>query len=686
MKSRWSDRAVRNTSALDQLVARSRLIGAEPSLVVWGGGNTSSKTVVGDVRGRPVRALLIKGSGSDLATAAPRDFPAVRLDDLTPLFDLDDMDDGAMVTYLTRCLVDPDSLRPSIETLMHAFIPHTHVDHTHADAILAIVNHPDGPARARRLFGPAVGVLPYVRPGFRLAKAAGAAVRANPALTALVLDKHGLVTFGESPRESYERTIALVSRAEAYLRRLGRGKSPLGGRRWKPLPPAARAAFADAVLPGVRGLLGRFERGVLRLDDAPAALDWVNTRAIAQVALHGPATPDHVLHLKPWPCLLPPAAPGSEAAWLKRAAANLTRWASRYQAYTRAHMPQGMTADPMVPRALLIPRLGVITAGRDARAAVIARDLARRNARVQTLGSPLGPYAPVRPKDLCAFEYWPNERFKLTRTPPERDLARRVALVTGAASGIGLACAHALAEAGAHVALADLDGRAAARAAGEIAARVGAGRAIGLSMDVGDEAAVARGMARIVAAYGGIDLLVSNAGVAKVAAIDALELADWERNLRVNATGHFLVARAVVRTLKAQRLGGAMVFIGTKNVPAPGAEFGAYSASKAAEVQLARVLALEGGPHGIRVNVVNPDAIFQGSRLWSKELMRERAKAHGIAVDQLPGFYAARNLLKREIYAEDVAAMTVFLLSERAAKTTGAQVPVDGGVPAAFPR
>lgn len=425
---------------------------------------------------------------------------------------------------------------------------------------------------------------------------------------------------------------------------------------------------------------------LLRLDDSAAALAWVNSRGLARVALAGPATPDHVLHLKPWPCLLPPATPGREAAWLRAAAAALARWARRYETYLRAHLPRGTTADTAVPRALLIPRLGALVTGADARATLIARDLLRRNARVQTLGSPLGAYTPVRPGDLCAFEYWPNERFKLSLLPPERALARRVALVTGAASGIGLACAKALAEAGAHVVLADRDGAAAARAAATITAAHGPGRAIGLALDVTREAEVTRGFAAAVTAFGGLDLLVSNAGVAKVAPIDALELSDWEHNLRVNATGHFLVARAMLRLLKAQGLGGAMVFIGTKNVAAPGAEFGAYSASKAAEVQLARILALEGGAHGIRVNVVNPDAIFQGSRLWSKALMRERARTHRIPVGKLPGFYAGRNLLKREIFAEDVAAMTVFLLSEQASKTTGAQVPVDGGVPAAFPR
>lgn len=683
MMSRWADRAARNRSDLDLLVYRSRLIGAEPALVVHGGGNTSVKTTEPDHRGRPTRVLRIKGSGADLASASAKDFPALRLDDLLPLYARPDMDDGEMVAYQDRCALAPGGPRPSIETLLHAFVPAAHVDHTHADAILALVNHPGSRAIIRRALGDRVGFVPYVRPGFRLARLAGAVVRSQPGLEAIVFDRHGLLTWGDTARESYRRTIRYVTRAEMFLRRAARGRPPLGGSKVAPLPASARADLARALLPRLRGALTG-GRGVVVLDDSPAALAWVNSRGLASVAARGPATPDHVLHLKPWPAVTAPVTgdPVQDARIVSRA---LAAWAARYRRYFTAHAPAEQTMDPAIPRVVLIPRLGVAVSGKDLRSARIALDLVARNRAVQTLAFPLGAYTPVPERDLCEFEYWPNERYKLTLRPPDREFAGRVALVTGAASGIGLACAKALVREGAHVVLADRDGAGAAREAGLLSAGA-AGRAVAVTMDVTSPRAVAAGLAAAVRAFGGLDLLVSNAGIAKAGAVDVLDPKDWDTAMAINATGGFLVAREAVRVMKAQGTGGAIAVIGTKNVPAPGAEFAAYSASKAAGTQLAKVLALEGGPFGIRVNVVNPDAIFAGSKLWSKAVLAGRAKAHRTTVDKLPEFYAARTLLRRTVTADDVAETVLFLLSERSSKTTGAQIPVDGGVPAAFPR
>ena len=683
MTSRWVDRAAKQLSDLDLLVHRSRLIGAEPALVVHGGGNTSVKTVEPDHRGRPTRVLRIKGSGADLATATARDFPALRLDDLQPLFVRADMDDGDMVAYQDRCALVPGGPRPSIETLLHAFVPAAHVDHTHADAILALVNHPGSRTLVRRVLGPRVGFVPYVRPGFRLARLAGALARSQPGLEAIVFDRHGLLTFGSTARESYLRTIRYVTRAEAFLHGAARGRRPLGGPKVQPLAAAARAKLARVLLPRLRGALTG-GRGVVLLDDSHAALAWVNARGLAAVAARGPATPDHVLHLKPWPAIAAPVT-GDADADARIVARALSAWANRYHRYFRAHAPGGQVMDPAVPRVLLIPRLGVVVSGRDLRGARIARDLVARNRAVQTRAFPLGTYTPVPDRDLCEFEYWPVERYKLGLRPPDREFAGRVALVTGAASGIGLACANALVREGAHVVLADRDGAGAAREAARLAA-ASSGRAIAFTMDVTDHAAVTAGIGAAIRAFGGLDLLVSNAGIAKAGAVDTLDPRDWDTAMAINATGGFLVARESVRVMKAQGTGGAIAVIGTKNVPAPGAEFAAYSASKAAGTQLAKVLALEGGPFGIRVNVVNPDAIFAGSRLWSKDILAWRARAHRTTVAKLPDFYAARTLLRRTVTGDDVAEMVLFLLSERSSKTTGAQIPVDGGVPAAFPR
>jgi NAD(P)-dependent dehydrogenase (short-subunit alcohol dehydrogenase family) len=341
--------------------------------------------------------------------------------------------------------------------------------------------------------------------------------------------------------------------------------------------------------------------------------------------------------------------------------------------------------DPL-PRVVLVPGLGMFTAGRDRRTAGIVNDIYHHTIDVIGNASAFGRYVSLTAQDAFDVEYWPLELYKLTLAPPEKELARRIALVTGGASGIGRAVARRLAAEGAHVVVGDLDEGGARKTAEEIAAAVGGGRALGLRMDVTSEASVRAAFEETVLAYGGLDILVSNAGMAHSAPVDRMALADWERSFAVNATGHFLVAREAMRVLIPQGLGGALVFVATKNVMSPGKDFAAYSAAKAAEAQLAKVLALEGAPHGIRSNIVNPDAVFQDSRLWSEEIRRERAAAQGIAVEQLEDFYRKRNLLGARVLPEDVAEAVLFLASDRSAKTTGCTLTVDGGLREAFPR
>jgi rhamnulose-1-phosphate aldolase/alcohol dehydrogenase len=480
--------------------------------------------------------------------------------------------------------------------------------------------------------------------------------------------------------------IDLVTRAEQRLREAARGRRVFGPPA-VPTPDAAtRRAVATAVAPVLRGLIGRDRRVVLRFDDTPDLLELVSAPEAAGLTQIGPATPDHTLFTKRLPCFVPLADPSAPEAVIAALRPAIEAFAREYTADFEAHRFEGASLGDPYPRVILLPGLGMFTSGKDARTAGIVADIYRHTAWVLRAASAVGQYASLTRAEAFGVEYWPLELYKLTLAAPERELARRIALVTGGASGIGRVVARRLAREGAHVVVGDLDEEGAARVAHEIATEMGPGRALGVYMDVTSEEAVQDGLLAAAETYGGLDIVVSNAGIAHSAPIDAMALADWERSFAVNARGHFLVAREAFRVLKAQGLGGSLVFVATKNVMSPGKDFAAYSAAKAAEAQLAKVAAIEGGPHGIRANIVNPDAVFRESGLWSEEIRRERARAQGITVDQLEEFYRKRNLLGVSVLPEDVAEAVLFLASDRAAKTTGCTLTVDGGVRDAFPR
>jgi rhamnulose-1-phosphate aldolase/alcohol dehydrogenase len=683
MRSRWNDAEAAGLDGLDLLVYASRLVGAETSLVVWGGGNTSIKTLERDHRGREIPVLRVKGSGSDLKSIQRKDFPGVRMDDITALLERQDMGDAEMVAYLAHGLVEPGGPRPSIETLLHGFVGAHAVVHTHADAVVSLTNNDRAAQVLDDVYGKDVLALDYRRPGFRISREVADAIAAHPEASALLLAKHGTITWGATVREAYEATIELVTRAEEAIAERRRGRRVFGPPR-APAPDAAeRRATALAVAPRLRGLLSRARRQVLLFDDAPAVVEFASSPEAATLSQVGPATPDHTIYTKRLPAYVD-REPGEDLlAALERSVA---RFADEYTAYFTAHREPGADLADAAPRVVLVPGLGMFTAGRDRRTAGIVDDMYRHTIDVIGNASAFGRYVSLTAKDAYDVEYWPLELYKLTLAPPDKELARRVALVTGAASGIGRAVARRLAAEGAHVAVTDVDEAGATAVAEEIVRAQGAGRALGLGLDVTSEASVRAAFEATVLAWGGLDILVSNAGVAHSAPVDRLALTDWERSFAVNATGHFLVAREAMRLLAAQRLGGALVFVATKNVLSPGKDFAAYSAAKAAEAQLAKVLALEGAPHGIRSNIVNPDAVFEGSRLWSEEIRRERARAQGIEVGELEDFYRRRNLLGVRILPEDVAEAVLFLASDRSAKTTGCTLTVDGGVKDAFPR
>ncbi len=688
MENLWSESEAQELNELDKLVYMSRLIGADPSLVVWGGGNTSIKVTEKDFLGRDVSVMRIKGSGSDLKSMERWQFPRLKLEEVLPVFEREEMSDEEMVDYLDRCVLDPNSPRPSIETLLHAFLPYMCVAHSHADAVVGLTNNREADDILRRVYGDDVAVVEYLRPGFRLSKLVGLAVKESPRLDGVVLMNHGLFTWGDSAKDAYDRHIDLVSKAEEYAVQ-GREKASsavFGGWQRNPLASDHRARVAAALGPTLRGLVSQQRRAVLRFDDAPDVLEFIGSAQGQRLSAIGPATPDHLIHTKRKPLWLDvesPEYPESVKEVLRRAMAD---YAAEYAAwYQKNTTGDDSMLDPY-PRVILLPGVGMWTTGRDARASRITNDIYHHTINVLRAAESVSDYTSLTAKDAYDAEYWPLELYKLTLAPPEKELARQVALVTGAASGIGKVIARRLAAEGAHVLITDLDAEGAEEAANEINHAIGPERAAAFMLNVADAEQVTTAFQELRRAYGGLDILVSNAGIAPVGTIDNLSLTDWQRSLDINTTGHFLVAAETVKLMKEQGIGGSLVFIGTKNVLAPGAEFGAYSVAKAAEVQLARVLALENGQHGIRVNVVNPDAVFQGSQLWSQELRQERASAHGVTVEGLEDFYRQRNLLKARVFAEDVAETALFLASSRSAKTTGAMIPVDGGVREAFPR
>ncbi len=686
VENRW-DRGAEQGEGLDALVYRSNLLGADRSVANWGGGNTSAKTVETDFRGRPVKTMWVKGSGSDLATIGPRGFAALRLDDMRPLLAREALPDEEMVAYLAHCQLDSGGPRPSIETLLHAFLPFPHVDHTHPDAIIAICCAEGGRAVAAEIWGDRCVWVPYVRPGFTLSKLIAEGVAANPRAELVLMEKHGLVTWGATSAECYANTIRVINEAEARIARRAADGAPFGGARYEALPPDERRAILARVLPVIRGAVSAERRHILAHDDADDVLAFVNSRDAPRLAAVGAACPDHLVHTKRTPLYVEwDPAGGNVAALIERLRAGIAAYGEEYRAYFARNRREGdEPADP-APRVILIPGVGMVTTGRSATLAGVSGALYHRAIAVMRGATALGRFVSLDEAESYAIEYWPLELYKLSLLPPEAEFSRQVGFVTGGAGGIGGATCRRFVAQGGHVVVADINLDGARRVAEAIDAEFGAGRATAVALDVTDEAAVAAALREAILAYGGVDLVVNNAGLATSSPIDQTTLAEWRRNFDVLATGYFLVAREAFRLLKEQGRGGNMVFVTSKNAVYAGKDAAAYSAAKAAEAHLARCLAVEGGPVGIRVNSVLPDAVLQGSAIWSGRWREERAAAYGIAPDELEEFYRKRTTLGVNVTPDDIAEAIAFLASSRAAKTTGCMITVDGGVPAAFVR
>ena len=695
MESRWSDaeagefraRHAASGEALALRVYTSRLIGADPELVLHGGGNTSLKSRARDLFGREVDVLHVKGSGWDLGSIEPAGLPALRLEPLLALRALDALSDEDMVAEQRRALLDPNAPNPSIETLLHAFLPARFVDHSHADAILALTNQPDGEKRVRALFGERVNWVPYVMPGFGLAKRAAEIFEKNPAVEGLVLEKHGLFTFGDDARTSYERHIDLVGRARALIASHVEGRRPLGARpvvamrEWNEIAPVVRGALAARSGDPDRP----WRRVVLEHRSSDEILHFAAAEQGPMLAAAPPITPDHVIRTK-GPYLFVERPPYADPAALRakldeEIEAYRRRYAEYFQRCAAARGVARVMLDP-TPRILVLPGIGLVAAGETRAAARIAADIAEHTLRTKIWASALGQYEGLAEIDLFDVEYWSLEQAKLGKGE-SLALAGQVALVTGGAGAIGEGVARELARAGAQVLLVDVDEARLEATRERVGSACEAFRA-----DVSDEGDVRDAFRRAAELYGGVDVVVVNAGIARAGALADLELDDFRAAVDVNLTGAFLTLREGLAQLKQQGTGGSVVVVSTKNVFAPGAEFGAYSASKAGAHQLARVAALEGAAFGVRVNLVNADAIFGSaenpSGLW-REVGPARAAARGLDPARLEDFYRDRNLLHARVTPEHVGRAVVFF-ARQDTPTTGAVLPVDGGLPEAFPR
>ena len=683
---RWDPEVAAGLAGVDDVVYRSRLLGADRALANRGGGNTSLKTSAVDHAGRAVRTLHVKGSGTDLATITAAGFAALRLDELLPLRAREAMADADMVDHLLRCALAPDQPRPSIETLLHAFVPAVHVDHTHPDAVIAL-----GRTLAEEAFGDEAVWLDYERPGFAMSKRIARLLEANPSARAVLLDRHGLVTWGETSEEAYRSTLEFVTRAAEALERAGGDRLGLGGPRVRALGDAEADELLATALPVLRGALLHDADGVvLEVDRSAEAVAFASSTRAPEVSQVGAPCPDHLINTKHRPLVVDfdPDGDGAQSlpGLVREGVEGYVRWYREYYERNLTDESRPFPIDPAGPRVVVVPGIGIVTSGPDVDRARFARDLYHRAIAVQNAADASGGFRSLSEAEAFAIEYWPLERYKLTKAPPRGELSGRIALVTGGASGIGRAAARRLSALGAAVVVADLNLDGAEEVAAGLRADGGERASLAVPVDVADENAVQDCVRRTVIAYGGLDVLVCSAGLATSAPITETTLDDWERNHAVLARGYFLPAREAFRVLVEQGRGGSIVFVGSKNALVAGANASAYSSAKAASLHLARCLAEEGGKHGIRVNTVNPDAVIEGSGIWSSEWKAERASTYGVAEDDLPAFYRARTTLRVNVSPEDVAEAIAFFATSRSAKSTGNVINVDGGVAAAYPR
>ena len=687
----WDDEKAASLSEPERLVYRSNTLGSDKRVTNYGGGNTSSKVRQKDpLTGAEVEVLWVKGSGGDSASIKLDGFATLYMDKLIALKGLyrGVEHEDEMVGYLPHCTFNLNPRAASIDTPLHAYVPRAHVDHMHPDAIIAIAAAKNSRELTREIFGDAIGWLPWKRPGFELGLWLEKFCKENPDAKGVILESHGLFTWGDTQKECYETTISVINEAIAWFEKKSAGKTIFGGAAVKALEPAERRAIAARLMPKIRGLISSASHKVGHFDDQPAVLELVNSRELRSLAPLGTSCPDHFLRTKIRPLVIEfdPAKPHVDAV-IARLPEDVAAYRADYQAYyDRCKHPDSPAVRDPNAVVYLMPGVGMFTFAGDKATARISGEFYVNAINVMRGASTVSSYMGLPEQEAFDIEYWLLEDLKLQRLPKPKSLAGRIALVTGGAGGIGRATATRLLGEGACVVLADIDEQALNAAHDELGKKYGADFVRSVKVDVTNEDAVIAGFVDAAVEFGGIDILVSNAGLASSAPIEETTLALWNKNMDILATGYFLVSREAFRLFRAQDIGGNVVFVASKNGLAASPNAAAYCTAKAAEIHLARCLALEGAEAQIRVNVVNPDAVLRGSKIWTGEWKEQRAAAYKMSTDDLEEHYRSRSMLKRSVFPEDIAEAVYFFASEMSAKSTGNILNVDAGNAQSFTR
>jgi rhamnulose-1-phosphate aldolase/alcohol dehydrogenase len=686
----WDDAYAAELDEPGLLLYRSNLLGSDLRITNFGGGNTSAKLTMADPLTRePVTVLWVKGSGGDLGSMKRDGFSTLYLDKLLSLKRLyrGIAHEDEMVALFNHCTFNLNPRATSIDTALHGFVPHPHVDHVHADAVIAIAACANAEELTKQVFGGAIGFLPWQRPGFDLGLKLGAMAAEHPEYVGVVLGGHGLFTWGETSKAAYQTTLRIIQQAADWLAE--NEKQPaFGGPRFDAATPETRRTIAAALMPLIRGKISQGERKVGHFTDAPEVLEFVNSRALDQLAPLGTSCPDHFLRTKIRPLVLPHAGHGGDVDEIASSLDALLEayradYAAYYQRCKRPNSPAMRDPNAVI---YLVPGVGMFSFAKDKATARIASEFYINAINVMRGASGVSLYVGLPEQEAFDIEYWLLEEAKLQRMPKPKALAGRIAYITGGAGGIGSATALRLLDEGACVVLADIDQEALDARIEAIVQRFGRDSAAGVRLDVTNEASVIATFEYAVLTYGGIDIVVSNAGIASASPVEDTSLALWQKNMDVLATGYFLVAREAFRLMQSQQCGGAIVFVASKNGLAASAGASAYCAAKASEIHLARCLALEGAAHGIRVNTVNPDAVLRGSRIWAGEWRKQRAASNKVAEDELEEVYRQRSMLKLSVLPEDIAEGVYFFASDLSAKSTGNILNVDAGNAQSFTR